>query len=327
MHYADEIRNPELATLIEDIIKQYPRMSDTLNDIVCDCVDEINSDKLSIDEAVTLVHGRVHEAAKGAVETIFETCANTRRVSELAIWVNAGSPTETTLTELFTLSQYLVNNCLVRYRGKWPFTILEEIESEGRVALMKAIHSLIDKKGINADGIIKYFATYIFNTMRDYTQRKIQVMDQPRRVSAEVFKASTNRELKSTVGEFTILPLSIFEGNWGVTDHGDRNPGGEGAVEDELDRLSCWNGRRGMATESELCRETFDPDIIRFTSVGIRRMSEVFYDKHFDKMEQFIALKLDEGWKKGEIADALDICNSAVTAHLKNMKVKWKAYA
>jgi len=53
---------------------------------------------------------------------------------------------------------------------------------------------------------------------------------------------------------------------------------------------------------------------------------DILEDKNYDTIEKFIAAKLYEGEKKGDIANALGIAASAVSAHIKTMRTKWRAF-
>jgi predicted transcriptional regulator len=53
---------------------------------------------------------------------------------------------------------------------------------------------------------------------------------------------------------------------------------------------------------------------------------DILEEKNYDTIEKFIAAKLYEGEKKGDIALALGITASAISAHIKTMRTKWRTY-
>ena len=312
MNLTERIRNSNLAPLIEDILNQYPQIEDkgSLVSAAEDSLIETQDQYLDNNEAIEVIHRRITEAAKEALSTVYDTCANIKRVSELASWCNVSEPTDTTIAELYTLSAYLVGNCLARWRGKFNYSTLEEIESEGKLSLMKAIHSLKGKENFDANGILKYFSTWIYTSMRDYTQRSLQIVKQPRRVSEDVFHKSTGRHLKSKVSEITTYSLD--------------NTDGVGLGE-------SWNTRLDLTPDKKV--ETYlhvcDHNKQHAPSDDIGMLDnpfDILEEKNYDTIEKFIAAKLYEGEKKGDIALALGITASAISAHIKTMRTKWRTY-
>ncbi len=308
MNLTERIRNSNLSPLIEDILEQYPQIGDktSLLSAAEESLVETQDQYLDDNEAIDVIHRRITEAAKESLSTVYDTCANQKRVSELARWCHASDPTDTTIAELYALSAYLVNNCLARWRAKFSHHVLEEIESEGKLSLMKAIHSLKGKENFDADGILKYFSTWIYTSMRDYTQRSLQIVKQPRRVSEEVFHKSTGRHLKSTVSEITTYSLDFLDYDRGIV-VADDTP--DKKVED-IDHWYDHNKEHAPSDDIGMLDNPFD----------------ILEEKNYDTIEKFIAAKLYEGEKKGDIALALGITASAISAHIKTMRTKWRTY-